>query len=51
MTLELQGTGLPTRVWAISDIPHMGGIHIWSKLVFIHHWVLPKKLSILRIDT
>ena len=43
---------LPTRVWAISDIPlHRGGIHIWSMLVFIHHWVLVKKWSILSTDT
>ena len=41
-----------TRVWPNSDIPlHRGGIHIWSNLVFIHYWVLPKKLSILSIDT
>ena len=41
-----------TRVWAISDIPlHTGGIDIWSNLVFIHYWVLLKKLSILSIDT
>ena len=39
-------------VWPNSDIPlHRGGIHIWSNLVFIHYWVLPKKLSILGIDT
>ena len=47
-----RGTALPTRVWPISDIPlHRGGIHIWSNLVFIHYWVLLKKLSILSIDT
>ena len=52
MTPELQGIALPTRVWAISGIPlHRGGIDIWSKLVFIHHWVLLKKLSILSINT
>ena len=47
-----RGTTLPTRVWAISDTPlHRGGIHIWSNLVFIHYWVILKKLSILSIDT
>ena len=47
-----RGTALPTRVWPISDIPlHRGGIDIWSNLVFIHHWVLLKKLSSLSIDT
>ena len=47
-----RGTALPTRVWAISDTPlHRGGIHILSNLVFIHYWVLLKKLSILSIDT
>ena len=36
----------------MSDIPlHRGGIDNWSKLVFIHSWVLLKKLSILSIDT
>ena len=41
-----------TRVWPNPDIPlHRGGIDIWSNLVFIHYWVLPKKLSILSIDT
>ena len=47
-----RGTALPTRVWPIAKIPlHRGGIDIWSNLVFIHHWVLLKKLSILSIDT
>ena len=47
-----KGIALPTRVWPISDIPlHRGGIYIWSNLVFIHYWVLLKKLSILSIDT
>ena len=47
-----RGTALPTRVWPISDIPlRRGGIHIWSNLVFIHYWVLLKKLNILSTDT
>ena len=47
-----RGIALPTRVWPISDIPlHGGGIHIWNNLVFIHYWVLLKKLGILSIDT
>ena len=49
MTLEML---YPLGVWAVSDIPlHTGGIDIWSKLVFIHSWVLLKKVSILSIDT
>ena len=52
LTYLCRGTALPTRVWPISDIPlHTGGIHIWSNLVFIHYWVLLKKLSILSIAT
>ena len=47
-----KGTALPTRVWPISDIPlHTGGNPIWSNLLFIHYWVLVKKLSILSIAT
>ena len=47
-----RGTALPTRVWPFCDVPlHRGGIDIWSNLVFIHHWVLLKKPSILSIDT
>ena len=50
--VQLQGHCCTTRVQAISDTPvHKGGIHIWSNLVFIHYWVLLKKLSILSIDT
>ena len=42
MTFQLQRH----CVWATSGIPlHRGGIDIWSKLVFIHHWVLLKKLE------
>ena len=48
----MEGHCFTTRVWPNSGIPlHRGGIHIWSNLVFIHYWVLPKKLSILSIDT
>ena len=48
----MQGHCFTTTVWPNSGIPlHRGGIHIWSNLVFIHYWVLPKKLSILSIDT
>ena len=50
--LSRRHTTLPTRVCAISDVPSSwGGIDIWSNLVFIHYWVLPKNVSILSIDT
>ena len=52
MTLRCRDTTLPTRVWAISEkILHWGGIGVWSSLVFMHYWVLLKKLIILSIDT